>query len=329
LRPLADRSVLLAGVGNIGSYLAPLLVQSSIGRLTLIDRDVVEPKNLTAQNYRPEDVGRPKAVVQAERLQARFPDCVITGRVGHLEDLPLGVARCDLLLGALDSRRARQVLISEIAWPLGVQVIDGGVGDAGQGRVQVFHPGANTACLECTWGQADYRLLAAEYPCLPGAHAEAAPTRAPAHLGSFTASLMAAEAVRLLTRSEPETPESYEVVFDLNNLQMRRFGLRRASRCRHDHAVVTERVPLPAEATFADVLCLPDVNLTSEQVSVECRRGLGMGSMGGARWLSRSGLLERGAARLLDSGFVAGDYLRMRAGDRQLFLELPGEGKGN
>jgi len=232
---LAD-SALIAGVGNIGSHLGALLLQAGVGKVKLVDRDRVEPKNLAAQDYRPEDVGQLKAEVQARRLHERFPDRAVEAWPVDLEDLPAGVACVDVVLGALDSRRARQVLVSELAWPLGVPTIDGGVGDGHIGRVQVFLPGTGAACLECTWGAADYRLAAAEYPCQPGASAQSAPTGAPAFLGSFTASLMAHEAVRILRGQAPQ--ESYEAVFGLQALTLRRFGLRRSARCRHDHAVL-------------------------------------------------------------------------------------------
>jgi molybdopterin/thiamine biosynthesis adenylyltransferase len=168
---VATSTVLIAGAGNIGSHLAPQLARAGVGALRILDRDRVEAKNLATQDYRPEDVGRPKAEVLAERLRAQFPGRTVEAWVGDLEDVPLGVASVDAVLGALDSRRARQVLASELAWPQGVPVIDGGVGEGLLGRVQVFVPGADSACLECTWGPADYRLLAAEYPCVPGAGA--------------------------------------------------------------------------------------------------------------------------------------------------------------
>src|SRR5205814_1582034 len=105
-----------------------LLARAGVGRIRLVDRDVVEGKNLAAQDYRPEGVGRFKSDAQAERLRARFPRLTVESYPVDLEDLPLGVAAVDLILGGLDSRRARQVLVGEIAWPLGVPVVDGGVG---------------------------------------------------------------------------------------------------------------------------------------------------------------------------------------------------------
>src|SRR5262249_39113008 len=153
----------------------------------IVDRDVVEAKNIATQNFRPEDIGRSKAVVLAQRLRWDFPQLTIRAYAQDLDDLPVGIANANLLLGALDSRQARQTLVSNLGWPLGVPVVDGGVGEGLLGRVQVFVPGLATACLECTWGQEDYRLLASETPCEPGASAAAPPTISPAFAGAMVA----------------------------------------------------------------------------------------------------------------------------------------------
>jgi adenylyltransferase/sulfurtransferase len=226
-----NRTVLLAGAGNIGSFLAPLVARAGVGLLRLVDRDVVEEKNLATQDYRPQDAGRPKAEALAERLRERFPGVRVEARACDLEELARDEAAVDVVLGALDSRRARQVLVSELAW---VPVVDGGVGEGLVGRVQVFVPGPATACLECTWGREDYRLLAGEYPCIPGAGAQGPPTVSTAFLGSAVASLMAAECLRLLEGAAPA--ESFEVPFDLRQHVLRRFVLRRSPACRFNHA---------------------------------------------------------------------------------------------
>jgi adenylyltransferase/sulfurtransferase len=313
---LKGRAVLLAGAGNIGSHLAPLLCRAGVGRVVLIDRDRVEAKNLAGQDYRPADVGRFKAEVQAERLRGRFPGVTVEARACDLEDVPTGVADVDVALGALDSRRARQVLVSELAWPLGVPVVDGGVGAGLLGRVQVFVPGEQTACLECTWGRDDYRLLAAEYPCLPGASAEGPATQAPAHLGSFVASLMAAECLRLLRGEVPE--ESYEVPFDLTQHALRRYVLRRARGCRHDHEVVRRTVPLPGGATAGAVLAEVAKHFGDAAVRLECRRGLG----GPGRYLALDLLRQRAGELLAALGFVPGDRIRASAGHGSVFLAV-------
>ncbi len=313
---LATKAVLLAGAGNIGSHLAPLIARSGVGLLRLVDRDRVEAKNLATQDFRPEDVGRPKAEAIAERLRQRFPDQRIEGHACDLEDLPLGKADVDVILGALDSRRARQVLISEMAWPLGVPVVDGGVGEGLVGRVQVFVPGPAMACLECTWGRADYRQLAAEYPCLPGAGARGSATISTAFLGSSVASLMAGECVRLLTGEKPA--ESFEVPFDLTQHAMRRFLLRRSPTCRHDHEIVSAACWLEG-TTVGDLLAA--LEGCGERVQLECRRGVGV-TPGAGRFLQLESLRGRERLSLEALGFVPGDRIRVRSPNGSFFLAL-------
>jgi molybdopterin/thiamine biosynthesis adenylyltransferase len=316
-------SVLIAGAGNIGSHLAPLLARAGVGTVRLVDRDHVEAKNLAGQDYGPEDVGRFKAEVLAERLRRQFPGKTFDAHGRDLEDLPLGIAAVDVLLGALDSRRARQVLVSEMAWPLGVPVVDGGVGAGLLGRVQVFVPGAETACLECTWGRDDYRALAAEYPCVPGGRAEAAPTAAPAFVGSVVAGLMAAECLRILAGEAPA--ESREVPFDLHHHRMQPYLLRRSQACRHDHGIVRETIPLERGATADDLLAAVGRRFGGAAVRMECRRGLvSSGPWGPAGHLSPEWLRERRDRPLAALGLMPGDRVRARGCGDDVFFAVEG-----
>jgi molybdopterin/thiamine biosynthesis adenylyltransferase len=312
---LSAKSVLIAGAGNIGSHLAPLIARSDVGLLRIVDRDRVEAKNLATQDFQPEDVGRPKDEVLARRLRARFPHQRIEEWCGDLEDLPLSAAAVDVILGALDSRRARQVLVSEMAWPLGVLVVDGGVGEGLVGRVQVFVPGPATACLECTWGQADYRQLAAEYPCQPGAEVRTPATVSTAFLGASVASLMAGECLRLLAGPIPE--ESYEVPFDLRQHHMRRFLLRRSKACRFDHEIVTTVRPV-AGGTVGDLLAEVEKACSGEPARLECRRDVA----GPDRFLMPQALRGRASDSLASLGLVAGDRIRARTARCSVFLEV-------
>ena len=67
------RTMLLVGVGGIGTQLAELLVAALRrvnlrGDITLMDADIVEASNLGHQRFTAEDVGRPKVVSLAQRL---------------------------------------------------------------------------------------------------------------------------------------------------------------------------------------------------------------------------------------------------------------------
>ena len=323
---MSDRSpatVVQVGAGNIGSYLAPLLARTlapSGGRLLIIDRDRVETKNLANQDYRPADVGRPKAEVLAERIRGQVPGLSVEARTGDLETLPLGFFAADLVCGALDSRRARQALVSDVAWPLGVPVIDGGVGEGLVGRVQVFVPGEASACLECGWGREDYRRLAEEYPCLAGAAPAAPSTAAPAVTGSVVAGLMAAEGLRLLEGEAPA--ESREIAFDLRHGRFLASRLRRSAGCRFDHAVVRETIRL-AFGTVGDLLDVVARRFGTIPVHRECRRGLcGGDGFGAERFVTPERLRPRAGERLAALGFVAEDRIRVRSAAESAFVAL-------
>ena len=72
---LLESKVLLIGAGGLGCPLALYLAAAGVGRLGLVDDDVVDTSNLQRQVlYRTEDVGRPKVEAAAERIQALNPD---------------------------------------------------------------------------------------------------------------------------------------------------------------------------------------------------------------------------------------------------------------
>src|SRR5215831_7829104 len=57
----SSASVLCIGAGGLISHVAPTLCRKGIGRLTVLDRDVVEPSNLNRQLFFRQDVGKNKA----------------------------------------------------------------------------------------------------------------------------------------------------------------------------------------------------------------------------------------------------------------------------
>ncbi|HQV61487.1 MAG TPA: ThiF family adenylyltransferase, partial [Chitinophagaceae bacterium] len=71
LRKLTQSHVMVVGLGGVGSYAAEFIARSGIGKMTIIDGDVVDPSNRNRQlpalatNH-----GQSKAMIMAERLQA-------------------------------------------------------------------------------------------------------------------------------------------------------------------------------------------------------------------------------------------------------------------
>ena len=76
---ISEAEVLIIGCGGLGGVAAVYLAASGIGRIHLIDYDVVEVSNLHRQVFfKPEDVGKPKARVLARYLQSIAPFTEVT-----------------------------------------------------------------------------------------------------------------------------------------------------------------------------------------------------------------------------------------------------------
>jgi adenylyltransferase/sulfurtransferase len=146
---LAAGKVLLVGIGGTGGAIAELLVRAGIGKLTLLDRDVVEPSNLHRQTlFFEKDVGAPKAYVAPERLRDMNSEVEV---VGLAEDFSPAnaetlVGAADLVMDGTDNLESR-FIINDACVKLGRPWIY--VGAVGTYGMRAFiRPGAG-ACLRC------------------------------------------------------------------------------------------------------------------------------------------------------------------------------------
>lgn len=154
---LSLKHVVLIGCGGIGSPALQYLAGAGIGRLTLVDDDVVEASNLQRQTIFTEaDIGRPKAEVAAGWI-ARF-DKVLEARAvvaGVGRDVaPAQVLEgADLVLDGCDNFATR-LAVSDACVTLGVPLTSAAVGRF-QGQIGNFAghlPGE--ACYRCFVGEA-------------------------------------------------------------------------------------------------------------------------------------------------------------------------------
>lgn len=76
---LSCKNVILFGLGGVGSYTAEALARAGIGKLTIVDNDVVSVTNINRQLCALHStVGRPKVDVIKERILDINPECEIT-----------------------------------------------------------------------------------------------------------------------------------------------------------------------------------------------------------------------------------------------------------
>ena len=79
---LAVSRVAVFGIGGVGGHLAEALARAGVGRIHLVDRDVVSLSNINRQAVALHStVGRPKAEVMAERIRDINPACEVTASV--------------------------------------------------------------------------------------------------------------------------------------------------------------------------------------------------------------------------------------------------------
>jgi tRNA A37 threonylcarbamoyladenosine dehydratase len=79
VRHLTKQHVMVVGMGGVGSFAAEFIARSGVGRMTIIDGDVVDPTNRNRQlpalatNH-----GVSKALIMEERLRAINPEIQLT-----------------------------------------------------------------------------------------------------------------------------------------------------------------------------------------------------------------------------------------------------------
>ncbi len=108
---LAASAVAVFGLGGVGSYAAEALARAGIGRLLLVDADVVDETNINRQLVALHStVGRPKAEVMRERVLDIHPACRAEARV-EFYPFPLDFAAFDYVADCVDTVTAKLALI--------------------------------------------------------------------------------------------------------------------------------------------------------------------------------------------------------------------------
>jgi molybdopterin-synthase adenylyltransferase len=153
---LAQKHVVLIGCGGIGSPALQYLAAAGVGRLTLVDDDVVEASNLQRQTiFTPADIGQPKAKLAAAWIR-RF-DPVLearahAGRVGG-DNAAQVLEGADCVLDGSDNFATR-LAVSDACVALGVPLTSAAIGRF-QGQVGNFAGHLHgEACYRCFVGDA-------------------------------------------------------------------------------------------------------------------------------------------------------------------------------
>ncbi len=151
---LKDARVFIAGAGGLGSPISIYLAAAGIGKIILVDKDVVELSNLNRQILHWEkDVGAKKALSAKEKLVGINSDISVEAIPETLDESNVSslVGDADLIIDAMDNFSTRY-LLNKTAVEKRIPFIHGAIYGF-HGQATTVLPG-KTACLRCVFAQA-------------------------------------------------------------------------------------------------------------------------------------------------------------------------------
>ncbi|CAF0913903.1 unnamed protein product [Adineta steineri] len=155
-------SVMIVGVGGVGSVAAEMLTRCGIGKLLLYDYDKVELANMNRLFYQPHQAGLTKVEAAADTLKFINPDVIIEPYnmdITKVDSFPLFMEKIrtgnkdnsgpvDLVLSCVDNFGARMT-INTACNELDQTWMESGVSEnAVSGHIQLLVPG-KSACFAC------------------------------------------------------------------------------------------------------------------------------------------------------------------------------------
>jgi molybdopterin-synthase adenylyltransferase len=204
-RALLDAHVVFLGTGGLGSTVIQGLAGAGVGRMTLLDNDVVEVRNFARQYlYREQDIGTAKVEKAADWVRAfdsRIKVRTVRQWIGGPGDVEALLENADLVVSGVDNPQDIDNWVNQACVGAGVPFVRGGMWPR---RVVYFSvdPG-RSACLECS-RQAG--RLAAPGGRIPGEVVVAGLDRVNRGIGpvaSMVGALVSMEALRYLTGFAP------------------------------------------------------------------------------------------------------------------------------
>lgn len=102
---LKNANIGIAGLGGLGSHIAIMLARSGIGRLTLVDFDIIEPSNLNRQSYNISDLGMPKTKAMKKNIKKINPFIKVKTHTKKIDEHNIEsiFKKCDIVCEAFDN----------------------------------------------------------------------------------------------------------------------------------------------------------------------------------------------------------------------------------
>lgn len=158
---IKSASVLVVGLGGVGSWAAEMICRSGVSRMMLVDADVVDVTNINRQMPAlVSTVGQPKCEVVAARLREINPEaCIETLNVFvDAENIPsLLDGGYDFVVDAIDSLPQKAALIKN-SWQRGLNIVSS-LGAGAKSDLSCIRTGDLWRSEHCVLGKNLRRLL--------------------------------------------------------------------------------------------------------------------------------------------------------------------------
>ena len=148
---LSEKRVMLVGLGSFGSVAAVELAKAGVGRFILVDRERLEPGNISRHACGISDVGRFKTLAVRDAIFSRNPDAEVDTLEGdvnvEMEYLREAGRHSDVILCLTDSARSRFNVNAAAVSAARPTLFGRAVTRAAGGDVFRYRPGG--PCLSC------------------------------------------------------------------------------------------------------------------------------------------------------------------------------------
>ena len=219
MEKIRSAKVCVVGAGGIGNPVITQLTAMGVGKIRIVDRDVIEVTNLHRQHlYTDDDIGRVKVEAAAERLRRLNPTV-------EIEPVPTSVTRYtaddivkgfDIIIDALDSVDARYALNDACIKHNIPLIYAGAIGVTGSVCTILPNKSAFLRCMFPELNEDEMPACSTE-----GVH--------PSIL-YLVAGIQVSEAIKIITGKEP-TLVNKLLYIDLNELSFDRIQMFRQEEC--------------------------------------------------------------------------------------------------
>ena len=114
LEILKNKTVLVVGIGGVGSFCVEALARTGIGHLILVDKDKIESSNINRQLLATiETIDQVKVIVMKKRIQTLNPECKVDTYDCFYDcsmDEKIFSQRIDFVIDCIDSIKSKQDL---------------------------------------------------------------------------------------------------------------------------------------------------------------------------------------------------------------------------